>query len=758
MYEQQFGLKKRPFLAKVTGTNVFVGPQTAKTMSGLKNALMSQDAVVAVFGPPGAGKTTLVAKSLDALSGTHTTVRIGRMHLEGSDVLEFLLEELGATELPKGTIRQFTALREKLGQLEADGKRVVIAIEDAIRTGAETLAELEALTAADAGESGGAAIVLMGDGGLLEFLKEPQLTRLGQRIRQRQAIEPLRAAELRGYLMHCFRLAGNDFEQVFDGRTAALVHELSGGIPRVANNLVESAMRSAAAAALERIPASFVANVAKDEFGLEATEFDATPPPDVPEPTPESGAVPVVDPDPAVVADLEQPPEPAAKPEPAPEPEAKEAENPEPVNPEEAGDPVIVFSDEVTGDNGFDDDDIPELIQDTLPDLQTLAPEVVAAIADEELPELMPEPDPEPVLETEAELEPVPELVPEPAPEPVFEAEPEPVPELVPEPTPEPVLEVDPEPAKPSIVESSAADVPEWERDPTIAELRPDLDALEKAMAFAQGPSADSPEAEAPVAVEPQKPVVEPAAPDEIPEITLDNAIQSRIENELIDEPGQISPNAPEASAESAADGDIPEVKIAPRKAKKADAELERIAAELAKAKTIEEVDDKLAETLFGEEINLIAAQVIANPPPSGESANDDELALFDTAAAQMAQAAGAPALEVSLETPERGDESGLDIGASQRLKTVRALNADLQPSMQEPDDTPPGTASDVSSSSFETPEPIEDQINTSMTQTLKALNVKPPISERGTQDSATDDDDEQEPKKSGFFSRFKRS
>ena len=749
MYEQQFGLKKRPFLAKVTGTNVFVGPQTAKTMSGLKNALMSQDAVVAVFGPPGAGKTTLVGKSLDALSGTHTTVRIGRMHLEGSDVLEFLLEELGVTELPKGTIRQFTALREKLGQLEADGKHVVIAIEDAIRTGAETLAELEALTAADAGDSGGAAIVLMGDGGLLEFLKEPQLTRLSQRIRQRHAIEPLRAAELRGYLMHCFRLAGNDFEQVFDGRTAELVHELSGGIPRVAHNLVESAMSAAASAGMERIPASFVATVAKDEFGLEATEFDATPPTASPEPAPESVAVPAADPEPELEADLDEPPEPA----PEPETVAEEAETPEPINPEPevSSDPVTVFSDEVTDEAEFGEDDIPELIQDTLPDLQTLAPEVVAAIADEELPELMPEPDPEPVLEIDAEPGP------EPAPEPVFEAEPEPVPALVPEPTPEPVLEIDPEPAKPSIVESSAADVPEWERDPTIAELRPDLDALEKAMAFAQGPSADAPEAEAPVAVEPQKPVVEPAAPDEIPEITLDDAIQSRIENELIDEPGQISPNAPEAGAESTADGGIPEVKIAPRKAKKADAELERIAAELAKAKTIEEVDDKLAETLFGEEINLIAAQVIASPPPSGESANDDELALFDTAAAQSAQAAGSPALEVSLETPERGDESGLDIGASQRLKTVRALNADLHPSIQEPDDTPPGTASDVSSSSFETPEPIEDQINTSMTQTLKALNVKPPISERGTQDSVSDDD-EQEPKKSGFFSRFKRS
>lgn len=59
--------------------------------------------------------------------------------------------------------------------------------------------------------------------------------------------------------------------------------------------------------------------------------------------------------------------------------------------------------------------------------------------------------------------------------------------------------------------------------------------------------------------------------------------------------------------------------------------------------------------------------------------------------------------------------------------------------------------AADAPSREFETPEPIEDQINTSMTQTLKALDVRPPL-------SAHDDEDEDDEKKGGFFSRFRRS
>ncbi len=688
MYEQHFGLKKRPFLAKVAGTDVFVGPQTATTMANLKKALLSQDAVVAVSGPAGVGKTTLVAKALQAIAATHTSVRIGRMHLQGTDALEFLLEELGQEDLPKGPIRQFTALRECFRQLEGQNKRVVIVVEDAQRVGAESLAELEALTAADAGDSGGAAIVLMGDSGLAGLLQDPQLARLAQRVRQRHTIDPLCAAEVRGYLMHCFRLAGVDFEHIFERGSSDLLQQLCGGIPRMANNIVDGVMTAAAAAGLEKIPSSYVAEVAKNEYDLEAANFVA----------------------PAKVTEPEPAPEPEPEPVPVVEPVAEQEPDP---------DPVIVFSDETDGlEPPVDEPEIPELIQDTLPNLEILAPEVVAT-----------------------------------------ETEPDPEPEVLPELTPEPAVNAAPQAKSPAKV------VPEWERDPTLAQLKPDLDALEKAMAFAQGEADDEPKFE-PIGIPDTPATIAEPEPEVIPEITLDNAIQSRIEDHLIDEPGQISPTAPETPKASNGGGDLPEIKIAPRKAKKADAELEKIAAELAKAKTIEDVDDKLAETLFGEELNLIAAQVIANAPSSG-SANDEELALFDTNTAQMAQATGSTTphepvaeksgLEVSLETREHGSESGMDLSASQRLKTVRALNADSNPSSHEPEGAPSPVAASEPPAPVATPEPIEDQINTSMTQTLKALNVRPPISDSGFAPSTMVDDDDDE-EKSGFFSRFRRS
>ncbi len=749
MYEQHFGLTKRLFGEHVRGADVFVGPQAAAAISGLKKALARPDAVATVAGPAGSGKTTLVMKALGAMGPTFKAFRIGRMHLSGTDAIEFLLEALGVTKLPNGAVRRFNTFRRVLSAAQAENIRIVIVIEDAIRAGVGTLAELEALTAADGGLSDGANLVLMGNDGLPAVLQDAQLERLAQRTRHRQSVVPMNTAELRGYLMHAFRQAGGDFDATLAGNTVEVLHQLSGGIPRMANNVLEAAMNAAAAAGDRRIDGAFLAAVGNEEFGLDAD----VPPVEADEPAPSDEPAPIDEPAPPVAEDEAAPA--------TPEPDADSV-----TETETSAEPIIVFSDEPMAAD--DDEDIPELIQDTLPDLEVLAPDVVGAslgeadesgTADDDV-EPVPvgtfEPVPAPAdaaLPTlEAEPQDLPEL------QPITAAEPAPEPEPVTEPEPEPEPAPEPEPVATTApiadLVSSADVVPEWERDPTLAELKPDLDALERAMAFAQGDD----EGEPPLADDiDHKPAQAGAEPEEIPEITLDHAIQERFENKLIDEPGEISPTDQPAAAEDGGNAATSADGQAPKKSKMADAEIERIASELAKAKTIEDVDDKLAETLFGEEINLIAAQVLKNAAHAAP-ANDEELQLFDTAAAHKAQAAGSsPAadtasIDVSLETRESGGEAGLDLSASQRLKTVRALNADLHPSLREPGNGPdPGP--DVPAREVATPDPIEDQINTSMTQTLKALNVHPP-----TLDRNRDDDDDDGSRKNGFFSRFRRS
>jgi len=131
-------------------------------------------------------------------------------------------------------------------------------------------------------------------------------------------------------------------------------------------------------------------------------------------------------------------------------------------------------------------------------------------------------------------------------------------------------------------------------------------------------------------------------------------------------------------------------------------------------------------------------------------SANDElELAVADFD--------GAAAVNVDIKSESDFPEGNLDGSASQRLRTVRALNSDPSavPQVNGTNKaSPPVPPAQAQAAPVEPPPPgdqpqsIEDQINTSMTQTLEALNVRPDVH----------DDDDDDDNKGGFFSRFRRS
>jgi hypothetical protein len=292
-------------------------------------------------------------------------------------------------------------------------------------------------------------------------------------------------------------------------------------------------------------------------------------------------------------------------------------------------------------------------------------------------------------------------------------------------------------------IESSGDEVPEWDRDPTMAELKPDLGALEQAMAFAQGASTEP-------AAKKAEPSPEPEVPEVMPEITLDNAINERIESVQSNKADEAGPPASEDAGTDASNTDTPAA-VAPQKQnKQSDAELQQMAVDLSKAKSIEDIDDKLAETLFGEELNSIAAQ-FAVIPQTAEPANDSSEIVADVAVKEPVNEVPAVAPPIpqadkkpATVAPKTVDTSGKPMSASQRLRTVRALNADARPATPEPD-VAARNHLPVSEPSG-TPGSFEDQMKTSITdtQTQRVLNVVPP------------EDDEENG--GGFFSRFKRS
>ncbi len=275
MYEAHFGLKSRAFGSKAEGSGVFTGPRQVEIMTSVKKALAAHDAVVTVTGPVGVGKTTIVNRSLETLSPGRMAAWVGRMALAPDEVLDLLLAGFGIGGKARGTIQRFALFRRLLTERAAAGAQVAIVVEDAVRIGADALVELEALTAADAGDGAGANIILMGQPDLHKLLASPELARMKQRSRLRQEIPALTLPETQGYLKHCLREAGGDYDRIFGAGVADIVHGCSEGIPRLINTLCESALSAAMEDGQATVTARLMHKIAVDAFGYEGPLPDA---------------------------------------------------------------------------------------------------------------------------------------------------------------------------------------------------------------------------------------------------------------------------------------------------------------------------------------------------------------------------------------------------------------------------------------------------------------------------------------------------
>jgi hypothetical protein len=183
--------------------------------------------------------------------------------------------------------------------------------------------------------------------------------------------------------------------------------------------------------------------------------------------------------------------------------------------------------------------------------------------------------------------------------------------------------------------------------------------------------------------------------------------------------------------------------------------ELKKMALGLAKAKSIEDVDDKMAETLFGEELSAAAAAVAARV--AEEAAAEAAKAGEETAASAPSPKSEldkefesvwgqTPAVEISIDSEIEDQKGDMELSASQRLATVRALNTG------NPGSAPAGGRRSPAAPAAE-PGSIEEQITTSLTQTMEALKVNPDPAAINDDD----DDDDDDARKGGFFSRFRR-
>ena len=267
LYLDHFGLATDPFRITPDTGFFFTGGQRGDILEGLIVASMHDEGIVSVVGEIGMGKTMLSRMLLERLRPLASdTVYLANPVFDRDEILGAIANDL-MPEPPQGNRAHMLAgLESVLIERYAQGRRVVVVIDEAHSMPATTLEEIRLLSNLETTQHKLLKIVLFGQPELDDLLAAPQLRQVKDRISHRFELQPLNAQEVSAYLMFRLHKAGWKGGELFDAAALGLLVQASEGRTRKLNMLADKSLLAAYAEAVQQVGVEQVRRAASDSL------------------------------------------------------------------------------------------------------------------------------------------------------------------------------------------------------------------------------------------------------------------------------------------------------------------------------------------------------------------------------------------------------------------------------------------------------------------------------------------------------------
>ena len=272
----------RPFLA--APRTDFYHPARAidAALHGIERAIRRSEGIGLVVGPPGTGKTLLLAKLAEHVRDDFDVALLSGARICTRRALwQSILAEIGEPYrgIDEGELR--IGVVERVRGLASTGSGLVILVDEAHTLPTRLLEELRLLTNIPT-PLPAVHVVLAGTTEMEERLGLSRMESLAQRIGARFYLEPLDHAETLAYLRTQMKVAGQQWDAVFERGSDDAVFAATDGVPRLVNQLCDLALVQAAEAGRKRVGAADIAAAWREiqrlpEPGMPGRAADALP-------------------------------------------------------------------------------------------------------------------------------------------------------------------------------------------------------------------------------------------------------------------------------------------------------------------------------------------------------------------------------------------------------------------------------------------------------------------------------------------------
>jgi general secretion pathway protein A len=271
LYKDYFRFTELPFSIAPDPRFLYMSAQHRDALAHLLYGVQGEGGFVLLTGEVGTGKTTLCLCLLEQIDDECEVAYIINPKLNAAEMLAAVCGEFRITVVSGNTsIKVFVdAINAHLLEIYAQSRRAVLIIDEAQNLDADVLEQLRLLTNLETPTRKLLQIILIGQPELQEMLRRPQMRQVAQRIVARYHLQHLARRETTAYVIHRLSAAGS-LAPLFSRNVLALVHRLTGGVPRVINLVCDRALLGTFSQGKLRVSAATLRKAAREVLGKTA--------------------------------------------------------------------------------------------------------------------------------------------------------------------------------------------------------------------------------------------------------------------------------------------------------------------------------------------------------------------------------------------------------------------------------------------------------------------------------------------------------
>ena len=268
MYYAFFGLSQPPFKITPDTDCFFEGGNRGAVLEALIYTITQGEGIIKVTGEVGSGKTMLCRVLQARLPPTVETVYLANPSVSPEEILHAIAFEL---QVPiargAGRLEVMHAVNEYLLSRHAQGRQVVVLVEESQSMPIATLEEIRLLSNLETKQHKLLQIVLFGQPELDNNLRRPEIRQLRERITHSFSLPPLSSDEVRAYTAFRLRAAGYHGPDLLGPRVIRYMTRATRGLTRRINIVADKSLLAAFAETTHNVSLRHVrAAVRESEF------------------------------------------------------------------------------------------------------------------------------------------------------------------------------------------------------------------------------------------------------------------------------------------------------------------------------------------------------------------------------------------------------------------------------------------------------------------------------------------------------------